>query len=164
MRIRDIGKITTTKPEKLKMDFQNVSLTWHFPSKIYSTVLVSMFTFRIFTDFHPWIGITNPFKKKHELFFFVVRRWTQNFRGKKFNHLIFLPGSTTTFRKPGGKVKSVDSKGVHVEHKEWIDQLLTQPMANRLKLFGVTYLVGKINCPHQDPTFKLFGNPWGRLF
>ena len=19
-------------------------------------------------------------------------------------------------------------------------------------------------CPHQDPTFKLFGNPWGRLF
>ena len=21
-----------------------------------------------------------------------------------------------------------------------------------------------IYCPHQDPTFKLFGNPWGRLF
>ena len=27
-------------------------------------------------------------------------------------------------------------------------------------------LVGwkKKHCPHQDPTFKLFGNPWGRLF
>ena len=22
----------------------------------------------------------------------------------------------------------------------------------------------KMFCPHQDPTFKLFGNPWGRLF
>ena len=21
-----------------------------------------------------------------------------------------------------------------------------------------------VSCPHQDPTFKLFGNPWGRLF
>ena len=26
------------------------------------------------------------------------------------------------------------------------------------------YNTKNTNCPHQDPTFKLFWNPWGRLF